>query len=321
LSRKFGTKFVNALPTPIRDTRAFQVLDRALSNNRLAQAILLYGESLDTLEETALEITRDLLVVDDAHKPLDHPDCFTLRAANKMRQINAENTRELTRKIQHSPNQGERKVGIIYEAERMHVTSANAFLKTLEEPPVDTNLFLLSTRPYELLDTIRSRCQFFHVPAVEPPIDDAAWKEWLQDYESWILGLVALNPSDRESITRLTLTVYGLVFRFEAILKHLSDAAWEVRKAELPTDTLTDEQLTALESGTAKGTRLKLLKEIEQSTRSIGCSLLEAAPQKVRAMQKSIESLEHVTRLLEVNLKETAALETFLLQSLRLWVG
>ncbi|MGB0369780.1 MAG: DNA polymerase III subunit gamma/tau [Opitutales bacterium] len=309
------------MPTQIRDTRAFQVLDRALSNNRLAQAILLYGESLDTLEETALEVTRDLLTVAEPQNPLEHPDCFTLRAANKMRQINAENTRELTRKIQHSASQGERKVGIVYEAERMHATSANAFLKTLEEPPVDTNLFLLSTRPYELLDTIRSRCQFFHVPAIEPAIDDASWAEWLKDYEGWILGLVSLNPSERSKVTELTLTVYGLVFRFESILKHLSEAAWQARKADLPIDTLSDEQLTALEAGTMKSTRHKLLKEIEQSTRSIGCSLLEAAPQKVRAMKKSIESLEHQTRLLEVNLKETAALETFLLQSLRLWVG
>ena len=305
----------------IKETRAFHVLDRALSANRLAQAILLYGESLDTLEETALALSRSLLGVSEDKNPLEHPDCFTLRAANKMRQINAENTRELTRKIQHSPNQGERKVGIIYEAERMHITSANAFLKTLEEPPVDTNLFLLSTRPYELLDTIRSRCQFFHVPAIDPSIDDSEWQSWLQDYESWILGLVTLIPTERETVTRLTLTVYGLIYRFETILKRLSDSAWEQRKEDLPLDTLTDEQLTALESGASKGLRNKLLKEIEQSTRSVGCSLLEASPEKVRALQKSIESLEHVTRLLEVNLKETSALETFLLKSLRHWVA
>ena len=307
--------------TPIKDTRAYQVLERARASNRLAQAILLYGESLQTLEETALELSRDLLAVSADKNPLEHPDCFTLRAANKMRQINAEHTRELTRKIQHSASQGERKVAIIYEAERMHTTSANAFLKTLEEPPVDTNLFLLSTRPYELLDTIRSRCQFFHVPAIDPPIEDAEWSAWIQDYESWITRLIAFDPRDKESITQLTLSVYGLVYRFESILKRLSESTWERRKTELASDTLSDEQLTALEAGSAKGLRQKLLKEIEQSTRSVGCSLLEAAPHKVRALQKSIESLEHVTRLLEVNLKETAALETFLLQSMRLWVA
>lgn len=309
------------MPTPIKETRAFQVLDRALSANRLAQAILLYGESLDTLESTALEVTRSLLDTTAEQNPLDHPDCFTLRAANKMRQINAESTRELTRKIQHSASQGERKVGIVYEAERMHTTSANAFLKTLEEPPVDTNLFLLSTRPYDLLDTIRSRCQFFHVPAVDPAISDPEWEAWLSDYEGWILGLISLNPKDREMITRSTLSVYGLIYRFESILKRLSESAWESRKSALPTHNITDEQLTALESGAAKGTRQKLMKEIEQRTRSVGCSLLEAAPQKIRALQKSVESLEHVNRLLDVNLKETAALETFLLQSLRLWVA
>ena len=42
--------------------------------------------------------------------------------------------RRLVADIQKSSNQGGRKVGIVFEADRMHAESANAFLKTLEEP-------------------------------------------------------------------------------------------------------------------------------------------------------------------------------------------
>ena len=46
-----------------------------------------------------------------------------------------------------SPAIARRKVGIIYEADRMNEATSNAFLKTLEEPPGLTTLLLLTTRP------------------------------------------------------------------------------------------------------------------------------------------------------------------------------
>ena len=48
---------------------------------------------------------------------------------------------------------------VIYEADRMNLSAANIFLKTLEEPTASTTILLLTTRPYSLLPTIRSRCQ------------------------------------------------------------------------------------------------------------------------------------------------------------------
>ncbi len=57
------------------------------------------------------------------------------------------------------PAQGTKRVVIILEADRMNEESANSFLKTLEEPPMDTVFILTSSRPDFLLPTIRSRCQ------------------------------------------------------------------------------------------------------------------------------------------------------------------
>ena len=51
-----------------------------------------------------------------------------------------------------------RKVAIIPDADRLQTEAANAFLKTLEEPPKDSLLLLLSALPEALPETILSRC-------------------------------------------------------------------------------------------------------------------------------------------------------------------
>lgn len=57
-----------------------------------------------------------------------------------------------------------RKIGVIYEADRMNDEAQNALLKTLEEPPPDTTLILCTANPASLLPTTRSRCQIVKVP-------------------------------------------------------------------------------------------------------------------------------------------------------------
>jgi DNA polymerase-3 subunit delta' len=52
-----------------------------------------------------------------------------------------------------------KKIGIIFDADRMKSEAQNAFLKTLEEPPSDTFFILTSGNPLALLPTTRSRCQ------------------------------------------------------------------------------------------------------------------------------------------------------------------
>jgi DNA polymerase-3 subunit delta' len=60
--------------------------------------------------------------------------------------------------LQMRATEGRRKVAIISEADRLQPQAANAFLKTLEEPPKDSLLLLLSALPEALPDTILSRC-------------------------------------------------------------------------------------------------------------------------------------------------------------------
>lgn len=57
------------------------------------------------------------------------------------------------------PMAANRRIALIDDANRMNAESANALLKTLEEPPSFATLFLLSPQAESLLPTIQSRCQ------------------------------------------------------------------------------------------------------------------------------------------------------------------
>ena len=69
---------------------------------------------------------------------------------------------------------GRGKVVIAYPAERMNPIAANAFLKTLEEPPGDARFLLCSAAPDALLSTIRSRCQALAL-RLPPAREAVAW--------------------------------------------------------------------------------------------------------------------------------------------------
>ena len=96
----------------------------------------------------------------------EHPDLFHLRPAGKMRIISVEKTRELISDLSRTSNQGGGKVALIHEADRMRKESANAFLKTLEEPPPSLKFILATTEVRKIPVTILSRCQRFDLKRV-----------------------------------------------------------------------------------------------------------------------------------------------------------
>src|SRR5204863_5658569 len=63
-----------------------------------------------------------------------------------------------------TPPEPGRKVMVVLQADRLRVEAADVLLKVLEEPPTDTVFVLLSARPDELPDTVRSRCQEIGFP-------------------------------------------------------------------------------------------------------------------------------------------------------------
>jgi DNA polymerase-3 subunit delta' len=317
---------LQALPPELRSLRPVQTLARNLQKGRLAHAILLRGEDLQQIESVALALAAGLLKTEtSAHK---HPDCFTLRPAKKSRTITIgqrgsleENTmRRLIHDLQQTANQGGHKVAIVYEADRMNAATANAFLKTLEEPPRETTLLLLTTRPYDLLDTIRSRCFQFRIPSPTRVTEAEGWADWLEDYRAWIHFLHLETETARSSPDRSFLEIYGLISRFSEILEAGAGQRWKATAAELP-DTLLDDEIEAMRIGQQRGFRDQLLVDIESHTRLAAIELSHRCPFPALMLARAIAALESITGLLALNMKDDAALEAFFLESLRIWTA
>jgi DNA polymerase III subunit delta' len=338
-------------PDSLTGTPAIGVIERAIERRRLANSLLLHGENLGTLANVAHGIADRLLNADFSaagasrddtsaesrsktapptearpqyFPPKHHPDFFALRPAGKSRQISADATRDLIGRIQVSPQISHRKVAVIYEADRMNTAAANIFLKTLEEPPASTTILLLTTRPYSLLATIRSRCLHFrftdsgHEALAEA--DEATrdrWKSTLSGYATWLEQLTA-GALDKRAVAAQVIGVYGLITRFNAVLDAATAQAWTIQKEKLP-DDLEDEEIDAIKTGISNGIRMKLFAEFERATAEFGRRQLAAGDATSRPMSAAIVQLEHDVGLLRVNLNEATALENFLLSSLRIW--
>jgi DNA polymerase III subunit delta' len=315
--------FIAALPATLRHIRPVEVLGKALASGRVPHALLLHGDSLEAVEAVALALADTLL--QSGGNPLAHPDLFTLRPVGKARMIRVgdrngdePNTmRTLLRDLQQSSRQGGAKVAIVYEANRMNDATANAFLKTLEEPPRQTTLLLLTTRPYDLLDTIRSRCFQFRLPLGIERSFTEDWQRWLGDYQQWVASLFG-DLGSANVRTAAAMHVYGLICRFDSALASAADAAVQDARQRLPKD-IGDDEVEALEAGIRKGIRHRYFQDIAEATRHCAIAASQAGPYPALAVTRTLGVLERAAGLTEVNLKEEAALEYFLLQSLRIW--
>lgn len=90
-----------------------------------------------------------------------------MKATTQQAIITGAEADELSRKLALKSSQGGFKVAIIWRPERMNLTSANKFLKLLEEPPSGTIFLLVSEAPEALLETIRSRTQRIDVKRID----------------------------------------------------------------------------------------------------------------------------------------------------------
>ena len=138
---------------------AVQYLRRAYENSRLAHAYLISGSPGSGKHQLATEIANTVsgqTVPDIFAAP--PPGIYLAEPESKSRRIVIEQVRTLEHALQMRSTDGRRKVAILVDADRLMPQAANAFLKTLEEPPNDSLLLLLTTMPEALPDTILSRC-------------------------------------------------------------------------------------------------------------------------------------------------------------------
>jgi len=144
-------------------------LKNAIRSGRIANAYIFSGPTDAGKEFTAINFAKALNCISGGEDSCDkciscrkiddgnHADVRLIRPEGTKLKI--EQMRFLQRQGSYKPMEGNYKVYIITEAEKMSLEAANSLLKTLEEPP-GAMVLILSTIVYSaLLPTIRSRCQ------------------------------------------------------------------------------------------------------------------------------------------------------------------
>ena len=143
---------------------------------RLAAAWLLSQKSLDARLFDD-EHAKAFVSVDDpgANQVFNsaHPDFLLISPNlddNKSGQIKIDQIRNMVPFLAHKPSRGRWRVVVIDSMDEVNRNGANAMLKLLEEPPENTVIFLISSRPGQLPSTIRSRCRVFRFSVLNPSL-------------------------------------------------------------------------------------------------------------------------------------------------------
>jgi DNA polymerase-3 subunit delta' len=205
---------------------ALDYIRRAHEQDRLGHAYLIAGPSGSGKRGLASDIAN--LVNDDVSRDIFASRLADVRIAepeSKSRRILTEQIRELEHALQMRSANGRRKVAVILDADRLQPQAANAFLKTLEEPPRDSLLLLLTRLPEVLPDTIVSRCIAITLSAPEERI---ALPE-----EAELVRLLDSSTANRETGVQ---AAYRLAQAFQRLLSGVRESIQTENSAALKSE-------------------------------------------------------------------------------------
>lgn len=152
--------------------RAEALLNAALA--KPAHAYLLHGPAGTGKRDAARAFAAALLGCDVRRADAgSHPDFALIEPEGES--LLVDQVHELSAALRYRPQEARRRVGVVDEADRLNADAANAFLKTLEEPPGEVVLILIADDLARVLPTVRSRCQ----PVPFPPLATAGVVERL----------------------------------------------------------------------------------------------------------------------------------------------
>jgi DNA polymerase-3 subunit delta' len=198
---------------PFSRTTALEYLQRAHEQNRLAHAYLITGPPGSGKQRLAADLAS---LVNGTPAPdvfsAKAREIFVARPESKSRRIVIEQIRDLEHALQMCALNGRRKVAIIPDADRLQPQAANAFLKTLEEPPKDSLLLLLSALPEALPETILSRC-------IAIPIASNRERENKHEEEKLVQLLQQTSRQQNWTVQ----FAYGLAQEFQRLLRAMRE--------------------------------------------------------------------------------------------------
>lgn len=211
--------------------RVVDVLRRSLGTGKTAHAYIFEGPSGCGRRKTALALIQALfcpVAVDDAcgicpscRKVAsgNHADIHYVEPLPDKRDISIGQLRDLQRDLAMRPYEAPRSACIIEPADRMNISSANSFLKTLEEPPGNAIIILITENADTLLQTIRSRCRRVRFAPLSP--EHVRYLLELNGMDSDKAALLA--PLADGSMRRaVELDNDSLIARREQLVRHIS---------------------------------------------------------------------------------------------------
>jgi len=275
---------------PFPPSRVEELFQSAAKEGRLAHAHLLTGAPPAELESLGKGLAANLL---DAELE-GHPDFFILRPESKSRRVSIAQIRQLEHSLSRRPHRAQLKVALILEAERMCIPpaeAANAFLKTLEEPPDHSLLLLTSDRPEQLLPTVRSRCLTFPIiPGKNPeplPGLEQLTQQWMQSS-----GHTPQDAYRRAALLQTFLT---------SIKERITER--DASEDDVEEDKENESALAASTAGQLVRVREDIITHLIRSTWSKTSSSLQ--PEAVR----EVDALEKLRFALARNVDQTLAIE------------
>lgn len=172
----------------IGQERALRFLGEALARDKLAHAYLFVGVPGIGKTTAGIALARAINCMEQG-QDLGCGRCATCRqfaagafvdlriVSPEGHVIKIEQIREIDRFMSFKAFSGKYRVVIVRQAETMSTEAANAFLKTLEEPPPGNLLILNVTEPLNVLPTILSRCQ----KVVFNPVPASLISKWMKE--------------------------------------------------------------------------------------------------------------------------------------------
>ena len=160
----------------------FAHLEGHANQGRLPGGLLLHGPRGIGKATFAFALARKILIAtgdESEHRVREqvaagvHPNLQVLRRVLREKssgyysEIRVDEVRAVLRKLHQTRGRAGNRLLIIDAVDDCNINATNALLKTLEEPPAQTHIILISHRPGRLLPTIRSRCQAYPLRPLE----------------------------------------------------------------------------------------------------------------------------------------------------------
>lgn len=198
----------NCFPAIYQNDSLCERLAAEISEGRFPHAYIIAGDYGSGKRTLAINIAAALAckdkhtvpcgICDNCQKILNgfSPDVFFIHKDADKKEFTVNLIREIKESLYIAPNELEKRVYIIEDAETMNQNAQNAFLKMLEEPPEYVVFLLLCSNTENLLDTIKSRAPILYTEHISPE----NIKEYLLAHSSRAKELSENSPEKFETV-------------------------------------------------------------------------------------------------------------------------